>query len=655
MLKKNFLRLPFLAGVLLCTICVAVIVACGGGGTSYSNPDENYYAGEENVNVLLEASELYGWIKNGYKTASGSPVVIIDIAPNPGDEQIWFAGDAVKVASAGLDGAAAADTAGFLGHIPGSLYSISHEGYMVTDRNDGPMDAEHMVGTGTLITQFLRKYGITKDTVVVFTQSNLNYPGFCPARYYWTLRYWGMSKKNLRVLNGSTIAWAKYIKTAHADEVATLGLQKGLTVPSVTASTIDVADFPKKNFGIRASIGEVINYVDSGKTTDGTVAMLDGRQPPTAFYFNDISEYVGAGLTSYNLKRKAGDSLPEWRDAGFMPMDFNGADTNGDGVVSANATKFRAFMKDGFPYAVNISAKGASFDGEIKGSLLTKGKIGGTVPYNITATAFIKTVADAATPSVIVFNEYKQPADIAFPTADWDNNGTPENVTVEAMFARAFPDKNQLIVAYCNSGAMAAQYWFYMSEVLGYKNVKLYDGSWIEWGNMTAFEPATTAFVRSETYNWFPKMVTSVYLNMPKFLVFGSGDFSFFHLVKNSDGTYSAVDELSGATCVVGAAGCPVKLGGNLSGDAKWDTLSRSEKIIFRPTNSVNTGKYTVTDNAVNTKEYNSATDWPVSVTHPAYSGSGTEVISEDKAYKGATGTSGGETPEAFVPSGGGC
>jgi thiosulfate/3-mercaptopyruvate sulfurtransferase len=37
------------------------------------------------------------------------------------------------------------------------------------------------------------------------------------------------------------------------------------------------------------------------------------------------------------------------------------------------------------------------------------------------------------------------------------------------------------IVSYCNTGHWAATNWFVMSEILGQKNVKLYDGSMVEW------------------------------------------------------------------------------------------------------------------------------------------------------------------------------
>ena len=40
---------------------------------------------------------------------------------------------------------------------------------------------------------------------------------------------------------------------------------------------------------------------------------------------------------------------------------------------------------------------------------------------------------------------------------------------------------DKTIVSYCNTGHWAATNWFVMSEILGQKNVKLYDGSMVEW------------------------------------------------------------------------------------------------------------------------------------------------------------------------------
>ena len=38
-------------------------------------------------------------------------------------------------------------------------------------------------------------------------------------------------------------------------------------------------------------------------------------------------------------------------------------------------------------------------------------------------------------------------------------------------------------VAYCRIGERSALTWFVLHELLGYENVRNYDGSWTEWGN----------------------------------------------------------------------------------------------------------------------------------------------------------------------------
>ena len=44
------------------------------------------------------------------------------------------------------------------------------------------------------------------------------------------------------------------------------------------------------------------------------------------------------------------------------------------------------------------------------------------------------------------------------------------------------PDKQ--ITAYCRIGERSAHTWFVLRELLGYENVRNYDGSWTEWGNL---------------------------------------------------------------------------------------------------------------------------------------------------------------------------
>ena len=40
------------------------------------------------------------------------------------------------------------------------------------------------------------------------------------------------------------------------------------------------------------------------------------------------------------------------------------------------------------------------------------------------------------------------------------------------------------IVAYCRIGERSSHSWFVLKYLLGYKNVRNYDGSWTEWGSM---------------------------------------------------------------------------------------------------------------------------------------------------------------------------
>jgi thiosulfate/3-mercaptopyruvate sulfurtransferase len=44
------------------------------------------------------------------------------------------------------------------------------------------------------------------------------------------------------------------------------------------------------------------------------------------------------------------------------------------------------------------------------------------------------------------------------------------------------PDKE--VIAYCRIGERSAHTWFVLTQLLGYPNVRNYDGSWTEWGNL---------------------------------------------------------------------------------------------------------------------------------------------------------------------------
>ncbi len=47
-------------------------------------------------------------------------------------------------------------------------------------------------------------------------------------------------------------------------------------------------------------------------------------------------------------------------------------------------------------------------------------------------------------------------------------------------------DPNRATIAYCRIGERSSHTWFVLKYLLGMPNVKNYDGSWTEYGNLIA-------------------------------------------------------------------------------------------------------------------------------------------------------------------------
>ena len=51
----------------------------------------------------------------------------------------------------------------------------------------------------------------------------------------------------------------------------------------------------------------------------------------------------------------------------------------------------------------------------------------------------------------------------------------------------ATPENADEIVVYCRLSHRATFTWVAMTRILGFENVKIYDGSWTEWGSIVDF------------------------------------------------------------------------------------------------------------------------------------------------------------------------
>jgi thiosulfate/3-mercaptopyruvate sulfurtransferase len=55
---------------------------------------------------------------------------------------------------------------------------------------------------------------------------------------------------------------------------------------------------------------------------------------------------------------------------------------------------------------------------------------------------------------------------------------------LKALYGGKGVDGSKNIIAYCRIGERSSHTWFVLHHLLGYPNVKNYDGSWTEWGSM---------------------------------------------------------------------------------------------------------------------------------------------------------------------------
>ena len=75
-------------------------------------------------------------------------------------------------------------------------------------------------------------------------------------------------------------------------------------------------------------------------------------------------------------------------------------------------------------------------------------------------------------------------ASIPWATAVNAEDGTFKPVAeLKAIYGGKGVTPNREVIAYCRIGERSAHTWFVLRELLGYPDVKNYDGSWTEWGS----------------------------------------------------------------------------------------------------------------------------------------------------------------------------
>jgi len=152
-------------------------------------------------------------------------------------------------------------------------------------------------------------------------------------------------------------------------------------------------------------------------------------------------------------------------EADGRPLDA-GAAAHADGNFTASEANLdlRAFLPEVLEVALGEADKGLI---DIRGPAEFEGTIFAPEGFQELAVraGHIPTAVNVPWASAVAENGAFKPAE-----------------ELRAIYAEKGIDGSKPIIVYCRIGERASHTWFVLSQILGYE-VKLYDGSWTEWGN----------------------------------------------------------------------------------------------------------------------------------------------------------------------------
>ncbi|HKL49430.1 MAG TPA: hypothetical protein VJ882_07235, partial [Desulfuromonadales bacterium] len=164
--------------ILLTLFLAMSLVFAGCSSDDYDAPNtaDSAAVGGAETNVLIEPATLKGWMDEGLVNNDDSfnqRVVVIDYGPYDvpvSDDTTPRIKGACKVA----------------------------KGALIAPRKDGLATHTPLVATGDQMDAVIQNFGIEEDTVIVITSNKPYYA----TRAYWTFRYWGFPKEQIKVVNG---------------------------------------------------------------------------------------------------------------------------------------------------------------------------------------------------------------------------------------------------------------------------------------------------------------------------------------------------------------------------------------------------------------------------------------------------------------------
>ncbi|ADD68551.1 Rhodanese domain protein [Denitrovibrio acetiphilus DSM 12809] len=382
-MKLSWLRKAKVFSVYVVVISfITIAVGCGGGG-SYDAPDSQsatpiwWDTYDQPASAVVSASDVAGWIANGNVTASGDPVVILDV-------QTDFSDTAAN-------------------RIIGSTSIEDIEAFTIFDyRAEGPIDtvaindtSAKMVPKGTTIDAMLQDLGVTHDTVIVLTSAASGNGVWNLTRGWWMLYYWGLAETKIKILDGGVAALAA------ADP----------TLVNTTAESVDpadsvfsVKDLPGLHTSSRVSTTQVINYARSGSAkiidargSSGTSGVAFGGRIDGAIVAGDAGIGGGDLVNADGTFKTKAEMQAAFDNAGISANDriivhcFSGY----------SATPIYFFIKEVMEYE-NVALYDGSWSAWSAHSAFTPVAatyIDGATTIHWDGSQFVQTVADTVVPT----------------------------------------------------------------------------------------------------------------------------------------------------------------------------------------------------------------------------------------------------------------
>ena len=219
----------------------------------------------------------------------------------------------------------------------------------------------------------------------------------------------------------------------------------------------DLQDPVKRDFVDQQQFSKLLS--DKGISNDDTVILYGGNNnwfASYAYWYFKLYGHADVKLLDGGRKRWQLDARPLVKDA-----------------VSRAATSYTAQPLDN-----NIRA----YRDEVIAAIGTKNLVDVRSPDEFSG----KILAPAHLPQEQSQRPGQIPGAINVPWSKAANeDGTfKSDEDLAALYAAAGLDGEKETIAYCRIGERSSHTWFVLQELLGHQNVKNYDGSWTEWGNL---------------------------------------------------------------------------------------------------------------------------------------------------------------------------